>query len=294
MGEKRSRAVVIAIAVAAFVLLCVIISVAVGNLLGEKAENLLDREPFDFSDAEYYSGEKLVKSVDAYAYQWSSDAKGYIASGIVDLSVCLRASDGALTYASDVAALMGNESFSEFKKLSEYVEYVHSLGGRVCGYFYVNSFYQSDEYLRKLYEDYEIALINEAARSGVDDILLVGFAIADTSINAVEQYVSRAAFAAENSALGVLLQENLLSDENYLAARVRSVCDYIALDLRHYDTEVSDMSGEEQENAIFALLERNEYYIEAFEMRLVLSKENSHFYSLFKKLGVKNIQIIGK
>lgn len=297
LSEKRSRTATVAVAIVAFVLLCVVISVVIGILLGDKADEYNDRKTvFELSGEDYYSGDKLVKSVDAYAYQFGADAKSYIGSGIADLSVCLRGSDGSLTYSSSVASLMGAAADESLKALSEHVEYIHGCGGRVCAYFYVTSFGEADEYLRELYMDYEVALINEAARSGVDDIMLVGLGVAESSIGEIEEYVSRAAYASENAALGVILPESVVSaadNGEYLAARVRSVCDYIALDLRSLDVNSADIAEGEETSALEAFLMKNEYYIEAYRMRIVLSKENSSLYDDIKALGVKNIQIIG-
>ncbi len=297
LTERRSRAATIAVAIVAFILLCVVISVVIGILLGDKADEYNDRKtPFEIAGEDHYSGDKLVKSVDAYAYEFGADVKGYIGSGITDLSVCLRSSDGKLSYSSAVASLMGSAPDESKKPLEEYVEYIHNSGGRVCAYFHVSSFNESDKYLRELYKDYEIALVNEAARSGVHDILLVGLAVAQTSVDEIEAYVSRMSYAAEGATLGVLMPESaimLQDDGEYLAARIRSVCDYIALDLRSLDEGAGIVAEGEENSALEELLTKNQYYIEAYRMRIVLSKENSSLYDDVKGLGVKNIQIIG-
>lgn len=294
-GQKNRTVWAFAVAIIAFVLLSVAVSVAVGLALGDKADGIEPKNEYEFPQYEYSSGNKTVRPVDAYAYSFGKDPGAYTAAGITDLSVCLRAFDGVLSYTS----LIGADTIEDDSDtLEHHVEYIHQNGGRVCAYFYVSSFYEKNVHMKDLYASYEIALINEAARSGVDDIMLVGISVDEDNIDSVEAFVARAAAAAENAVLGVLVSPEtvkLTEDNVYLAARVRSVCDFIALDLRSLSSDadkVGDGSEDAEKSELERLLDEMEYYVSSYKMRIVLSKNNSELYDSLKALGVCNIQII--
>jgi len=128
--------------------------------------------------------------------------------------------------------------------------------------------------------------------------MLVGISVDEDNIDSVEAFVARAAAAAENAVLGVLVSPEtvkLTEDNVYLAARVRSVCDFIALDLRSLSSdadEVGDSSEDAEKSELERLLDEMEYYVSSYKMRIVLSKNNSELYDSLKALGVGNIQII--
>jgi hypothetical protein len=128
--------------------------------------------------------------------------------------------------------------------------------------------------------------------------MLVGINVDEESIDFVESFIARAAIAAEDALLGVLVSletVKLLEDGTYLAARVRSVCDFIALDLRalSLDADKTAASLEENEKSeLEVLLDGMEYYVSSYKMRIVLSKNNSELYDALVSLGVNNIQII--
>lgn len=294
-GQKSRTVVAFVVAIVAIALLSVVVSVAVGLALGSKADGVEVKKEYELKQYEYSSGNKTVKPVNAYAYSLGKDPKSYTSVGITDLSVCLRYSDGTLAYTSLIGVDMPED---DSDTLGRHVDYVHQNGGRVCAYFYVNSFDEKNVHMKDLLAAYEIALVNEAARCGVDDIMLVGINVDEESIDFVESFIARAAIAAEDALLGVLVSPEtvkLLEDGTYLAARVRSVCDFIALDLRALspDADKTAASLEENEKSeLEVLLDEMEYYVSSYKMRIVLSKNNSELYDGLVSLGVNNIQII--
>ena len=299
---RHSHTAAIVIAVAVFLLLCFAISVLVGLHLGKQADRYQPAPELELFYEPYASGEKTVKPVDAYAYEWGASAKPYAARGVTDFSVCLRGADGALTYTSEIGGLKGFCEMTEGVLLSEEVPYLHEYDGYVCAYFYVRSLETEDLALRELYKAYEIALVEEAARLGVDDVMLVGLDIRDDNVAEIERYVSDMAKAAGRCVLGVLVTPELVikTDQgSYLAPRIRSVCDYLALDLRGLSADAGAIpeaeSGEDKkESLLFQTLEGVEYYIRSYGMRIVLSKENAALYESAKELGVISLQIIGE
>lgn len=298
---RRSEKTAIIIAIAVFVALCITVSVVIGILLGKRADPYESQKKFEFSRIEYLSGDKTVKSVDAYAYSLGKDAKGYISRGITDLSVCVRGSDGYVGYNSEIASLVAIDEFDADTDLKNNVDYIHGIGGYVCAYFYVNSMNIEDESLRRLYVSYELALINEISKCGVDDILLLGLDINENNIDEAERYIYEVSVEADNTVVGVCLpQEVVIMTEYdvYYAGRIRAVCDYIALDLKNMNVDAADLPADVGEgkpvSELEALIDKMYYYIESYGMRIILSKDNSALYSDVKELGVVNVQIVGQ
>lgn len=296
--SSGSRLGAVIIAVIAFVLLCVAISVVIGIRLGKRADGVSDgnKPQYDLHYEPYASGEKTVDPVDAYAYAWGANANQYVNRGITDFSVMMKDPDGNLTYASEIGGLKDFCSPDERVDLAEELNYLHQRGGKVRGYFYVKSFDTEDKVLRELYQAYEVAQISEMARAGVDDLMLVGIAVSEENVEEVVHYVSEMALASEKMTLGVLVTPELVEklEENvYHAARIRSVCDYLALDLRALPEDADEAPEEEGAlTPLAALLRKMEYSIRSCGMRLVLSKENASLYDSVKDLGAESVQII--
>lgn len=304
LNKQRSRILPLVALIAVFLVLCFVVSVVVGILLGRRAEGVEVRKDFDFPSEPYRSGDKMVSPVDAYAYELGANVSPYIVQGVTDLSVCLRHADGSLAYTSEVGALYGAcPAYGELSLVEE-IDYLRERGGRVCAYFYVTSFETEDETLQRLYQAYEVALVEEMARCGVDNILLICPAVTDDNISELEHCVGLMSEAAGGTAVGVLVTPELLmlSEQNvYYAARLYEACDFLALDLRALDENAdvvdeaeSTSSEEEAKCELEQTLEALEYYIRAYSMRIVLSKENASLYDSVKEYGVSNIQIIGE
>lgn len=291
-GRRSSkRWVAVVLAAVAFIALCFVISVVIGLALGRRADEYQPDPKYDFDYKEYYSGNKKVKIVDAHEYQWGFGTSHYLSQGISDFSVCLRDSDGFITYDSQVDVSFGEVSEGS-RKLSDAVDAVHNVDGYVCGYIYVQSFKIEDSYLRGVYKAYEAALVAEASRGGVDEILLVGIEPTSDNIDEIERFVSDMSRAAGDKPLGVLLSREIFSateNGDYRASRIRSVCDFVALDMRDLP---KDADAGAEESVLFKTLGEMEYYIKSYSMRVVLSTENSSLYDSFLRFGAENVQII--
>ena len=298
---KKSKAPIV-ISVVAFLLLSVVVSVAVGLSLSRRAENAGEPpKKYDFERVDYQSGDKIVRAVDAYNFPKGASAPDYVAQGIYDLSVCVRHSDGRLDFNFESAELYSADTQGE-GNFASLCDSAHSAGAGVCAYMFITSFEIEDEYLRGIAKAYELALISELAASGADDVLLLGLSVTDENIGEVEDFVARASLAAGKAPLGVTVGENLLesaSNGDYLAARVRSVCDYLALDLCHLVLSDGENAGESEEGEplpglLESTIEKYQYYIKGYPMRLLFSVESSKLYIPNRALGVEDLQIVGK
>lgn len=302
-SQYRKSYAPIILSVIAFLLLSVIISVAIGISLGKRAEESGESaKRFDFGEVEYTSGSKTVTGVEAYNFSKGSDAASYVAQDIQDLSVCIRHKNGDIDYHFDIAEQYGIDNMDGTYPFASLCRVAHDAGGRICAYLYIGAFGVADQYEREVRKAYEIALIREAAESGADDILLLGLEVNADNISEIESFVARASVAAGTTPLGVSVTVDTvaLNDaEVYYAARLRSACDYLALDLTHLKLPDGNSPGVDAEgNKLPSLLETtladHEYYIRSYPMRVLLSREHSRLYIPTLALGVTNLQIVAE
>ena len=300
-AAHRSRAGLWVFLVIVFIMLSVIISVAVGLALGKRADAIAPQKYYELNIPEYDLNGKKVTGVEAYHFPIGAKPADYVYQEIYDLSVAVRHEDGSLAYHLDAGDKfpmdeMGEHSFREL------CSDANDAGARVCAYFYVTSFDVEDKLERAIVKAYEIALIAEIAESGADDIMLLGLNINEENISEIEEFVYEAATASKKAPLGVAISRETVKktdSEIYLAARVRAVCDYLALDLT--DLKVSDgesigndPDGKPLESRLSEILGEFEYYIKSYSMRVIFSQAEYKIYVPAQALGVKNMQIIGK
>lgn len=297
---KKSVAPII-ISVIAFLVLSLVVSVVIGILLGRRTDGVGSETKFDFERVDYDSNGKTVRAVEAYNFPKGASPYDYVRQEISDLSVCVSHKDGSLAYAFDVAEKTpvrenGEGSFKSLCASSK------DAGARVCAYLYVTSFKCEDSYEREIVKAFEIALIKEIAQSGANDILLLGIEVDESNISEVENFVAKAALAAGKIQIGVAVSEEILAlteNEVYLAARIRSCCDYLALDLTSLTVEDGESqgkndAGEDLPSKLEETLEKNKYYIKSYPMRLLFSQEEFKIYAPALALGVEDLQIVGE
>ena len=292
-GRRGGRVWLIILAIVAFLLLSVTVSVAVGLALGERAQEYEDSlPPLDISVNDHYSGNKTVKRVDAQNFDLGYDASYYVSIGMEELSICLRDRDGFITYHSSVDVSFGNGGGMGSRDLSLEVGKIKEVGGYVCAYIYSSALSESDPYLREIKKSYELALVHEAAVSGVNDILLVGIEITEANIAEAEDFISRAASSAGKTNLGVLIDAEVFEKNEGLAKRVDAVCDYIAIDLRQIPSNANVAADGEETSPLYKTLDKLKYFVKVYRARIVFGEENSNLCGSARKWGVTNLQII--
>jgi hypothetical protein len=283
-----------------FVLLSLVASVAIGIALGNKADEINNRPQYQFDRIEYQSGQKTVRSVEAYFFPKGTSAADYASQEISDFSFEIRAKDGTLNYAFSVGEEFGLDAMDSAVALADVVKDIHNEDGYACGYFYVTSFECADATLREVYKSYEIALIEEASRCGVDDLLLLGLDVNASNIDEVEQFVARVSVAAKTSAVGVMLTEQALTlteNEVYFAARLKNACDYLALDLTHVayqDSLPKDENGQTVKSQLESAVDKLQYYIDTYKIRVVFGRGRSNLYREALEIGIVDMQVIDK
>ena len=287
-GGRAKKVVAVIVAVIAFLVISAAISVGAGLALGRYADEYRENAQSDEKVLvkDYYSGDKKVRALNAHEYSWGLGTGYYMSIGITDFSVCLRDEEGYITYHSEVAAsVTGSNDNMGSRDPAEAVAAIKNDGGSVCVYFYSTAFNEPDEYKRSVLKAYEIAIINEASRAGVDDILIIGLQPTAENIDEMEKFVSDMAKAAGKSTLGVLAEAEdvKLTDSGvYLVPRLRAVCDFVALDARGIRTR----------SGLGEFIAEMEYYISSGDMRLVFSTENSSLAKSAIDFGANSVQVV--
>ena len=297
---KRSAAPIV-ISVIAFLILSFVISIAIGVALGKRAENDDGGKRIDLSIEEYESNGKKVSPVEAYHFPTASSPYDYVRQEIYDLSVCVSNKEGKLNYYLEAAEKMPLRENGE-KSFAVLCADAQDAGARVCAYVYVTAFEIEDKYEREVVKAFEIALVEEIAKAGASDILLLGIDVSEENIKEVEDFVAKAANSSQNVQLGVAVTEETLrltENEIYIAARVRSACDYLALDLTHLrvaDGESAgiDSNGDRKPSLLEQTLENNKYYVKSYPMRILFSQSEFRIYQYALELGVENMQIVAE
>lgn len=300
--RRAGKALPIVISVLSFLVLSVVISVAVGLALSNRADEFDQKKKFDFEKVEYVSGNKTVKSVEAYHFTKGASPADYVSQKIWDLSVMARDLDGDLQFAFDTASTFPIDTVESDRSFKDLCSDADKEGARVCAYMYVTSLSIEDKYARDTAMAYEIALISEMAASGADDILLLGIEVNENNISDVCEFVSRASLAADKTPLGVALSPEvyyLTEKEIYLAGMVRRSCDYLAVDLTYMTLEDGKSAGESEDGEeLPSLLEetvgRLKFYISEYPARLLFSRDNHRLYLDAVELGVVDYQIVDK
>ncbi len=190
----------------------------------------------------------------------------------------LTTPDGGLSYASPVGTAAGLSVPEDAPILADDISRIARRGFRVIGIFTVTAFSESDLALQTYRRGLELALLQECAAAGLDDILIFGLPAGDEASDGLtraflEDLDACLATLPEPPAVGVALSLPTFAGEtdedgtvqyagNPSPLRILSFCDYLALDLR-------DVTADE----LKTLLPELQYAYVRHSLRLLTSRE---------------------
>lgn len=268
------------------------VAVGVGAYLRRRAESYAPKEEYEFEDNAPPASEG-ARAVRAPAFTYGDYLYGFIQKGYTDLSLSLGRAE-SITFDSSVAQSMVGVTCGDIK-LEEYSSLIHKYEGRACGYFVSSAFDCEDENLRRLKKAYEIAILSEAAKSGIDDIMILGITVTEENSDEVAGYLSELEAAAGDCSIGIAINTGTLlltENEIYIAARLKSACDFVALDLRSLDFSDAGESDGVAPTNLAQYLDEIKYYLSSYSLRLVFSKSNEKFFDEAIDLGFSNVQVV--
>ncbi len=267
------------------------IAVGLGAYLRHKAESYAPREEYEFEDNVPPASDGAW-AVCAPSFTYGDYLYGFFQRGYTELSLSLGTAENP-TFASNVAQSMAGVACGDIK-LEEYSSLIHKYEGKACGYFLSSAFECEDENLRRVRKAYEIALLSEAAKGGIDDILILGINLTEENSGEVAKYLSELNAAAGDCSVGIAINTGTLlltENEIYIAARLRSACDFVALDLRYLDFSDADGSGSGTPENLAQYLDNVKYYLSSYALRLVFSDANEKLFDEAMELGFSNLQV---
>lgn len=293
IGQRRKRIWITLLIIIVAVVLIFAAAVGLGAYLRYKAESYEPKQKYDF-EGNTPPASDGAKAVYAPIYNYEDTVYSYVSKGYTELSVMLGSAD-CLSYTSDVAAMVTGVDTAQ-NKLENYTSAMHRYDVSACGYFYSSAFEYEDESMRLLRKSYEIALLAEAAKKGINDILIMGINVTEQNCAEVADYLKDVNAAAKSCSVGIAITVgNLLQTEDgiYIAGAMKAAADFVAVDLGALDfSDISQDTDEKTPRNLAEYLNAIKYYLSSYSLRLVFSEKNQGFCKEAYDLGFKNTQAV--
>lgn len=276
-------------------LFAVILALVIGNALGDEAERLNGYGDGAAPEIYEYDGEN-VAPVNAPMLELRGATNDSFAAAVDALtgkteavSLVLRES-GAPNYRSEIAkAVTGTAGGSA--ELEECVSRLVAKGIYVSGCFYVAFDSAASKSARDAAVEYEAALICEAARAGVDEILLMGIPTDSEGIATLSELCKRVREKEPELILGAAVSYTGFKDGN-AAALLESLTRFA--DFCAIDTVGALASGTNAAAFAQSVL----YYFERYPLRLLIedlgAADREAQTKALAALGIYNVQSVSK
>ena len=299
---RKKRIKLIAVCSVCAVVVIALLFLIIGNLLGDKVEENVESRKSANETVTKEDSHSTPKSVIAFpvplsdaSSSLSSRLKKAAADGYSEICFELDSADGALLYSSDVAQRLGKQSSgSGLWKLNDATELTAENGLYSIGVTHVSDFSGDDDLIRSAALGYHSALISEALRSGVDEVLIFAGDIPP------DRYAELARLALEvkrlcpDGIIGISLPVSAFADaqNSTVIDELWNAFDYFAADLTHCTG--GEVGAAEQ---ISGELGQMLYYLLRYNARVLLpytqnADELSLMIAAVNDSGSENIQIM--
>lgn len=273
----------------------IVIAVIIGNLL----KLWLDDETYQkltsvtTETTEQERAPSAVRDVHAYPFELGKDPEEVI--NRLALSVSINDPQGDLQYTSPVALYQGRVCENE-AQLGESIGILRARGAYVSGVFYSQALSQASTDLRYAAAAEEGALMREFLQMGGNEIVLCGLPFSAAGSEAIVNYLTTIKSALGDAPLGVAVPLSVAQDANggLMLEKLLTVCDFCALDMTDaiiVDETLNDIGiCSEADEA----LKHIQFYLDQYDMRLLLSEEQTLFVSATEMRMIESYQIISK
>ncbi|MBE6548013.1 MAG: hypothetical protein E7667_03940 [Ruminococcaceae bacterium] len=295
VNSKRKKVLPIVLIAVGAVAVLFAVAVGIGAYLRGKADRYEPHKQYKFEDNSPPQNQG-GGSVCAPLHKYGNSIYALVSKGYDAISVSLGTSS-SVDFSTDITQSVSGAVCGE-TDLEKYAQDIHDNDAIACGYFYSEAFSISDENDRRIRKAYEISLLCDAAQKGIDDILILGINVDENNCDEVARYLSEIASAADG-AVGIAVNAGvfLLSEnEVYVAGKLKSACDFIAMDLTGLDfSDVADQKEDfDEREELGNYLETLSYYISQYYARLIFSDANSKYFDMVIEFGLPNTQVVGK
>ncbi len=268
---RKNRIKFVAVTVGCSLLAVALILLIVGNLLGGKVEqNEESRKKKQSSDLAVPHAQ--IQSINACPVPLSAEGSGLstrisnaVKGGYSAACFDLDTSEGVMLYASDVAQSQGKQSAhdaSELRTLKNAMSLFADSKLYTVGVTHASGLLGDDDLARSVAVGYHSALVAEALRGGVDDVLIyVGEIPAERYTELVRLSEQVRALCPDMGAVGISLPPSFFTSDGaeQLFEELWSAFDYIAVDLTAPDegTSLADHVSSGIGNMLYYLLRYN-------------------------------------
>ena len=274
----------------------VLVTLIVGNFLklwlDDETYNKLTQKPIEEEPAEERSP-LVAKRINAYPFALGEDVNGVI--GMPAVSVPLNTPDGTMLYTSDVTAYLGvpcTEQVSLYDTVGELSAFVNYISG----VYYPQAFANESTDLFYASAAREAALVREALRTGVSELLLCEIPLTVENLDRVALYLDTLRAAANDTAIGVAVPLSVARSEGgwEILGVLEQHCDFLVLDVTSEDvTDTEEIEGGTSPAAVALLTDCN-YYLTQYNMRLLLSSTQTNLLSTLEMQMHQNYQVVGE
>ena len=254
---RRRRIKAISIAAICILVALMIAFLVVGSILSNRSDGRTD----DRGNAPNTSGniQKSEITVNSYFVPLAQDGSTLgerlstaTSKGYTDVCFELDNENGYLYYQSETAAALGKQksAAADLRTLSGIISLTSSRELYCTGITYVSELRSNNDLVRSAAIGYHAALIAEALRAGVDDVLVIPGELDDERYDEFIKLANEVHRLAEGKNIGIALPASVFTSENstdiiYMLSRE---FDFLAVEI----DENTDMSG-----LIFYLLSYN-------------------------------------
>ena len=282
----------------AIVAICLAAAILITILIGNLLYHWLDDETYN---AFLGKGEATeppeqifhanARHVNAYPFALGQDIDEIL--GTPAVSVAINRADGTLCYSSAVAAYQGRPATPDLP-LAETMGELCSYIPHVSGVFIPSAFSHTDPDLFYAAALEDAALLREFTGIGANELLLRGLPLTLENLDRITLYLRAIKLAAPKIPLGVSVPlEVAKSPDGWeVLSTLLTVADFCALDLsRELIVDEETVEGDLSPAAL-TLLADVDYWLTAYDMRILLSANQTALLSTLEVKMHPNYQVL--
>lgn len=220
--RRKIRTVIITLSIALAVL--IVSFFIIGFLLNKQSEKRNSKEDSMQTTEINTLAQKLpLAAVQAYpvlletadSSTFASRLEGLQASGITCASVPLNTADGALLYRSPVAIGLGLQvAQAQSVSIANAVAHAEDIPVSLSGVYYVTAFTEEDDLLRSVRLSHDAAILAEALRDGIDNVLLIVPAMTEANVAEILRLLDQVRVLCAHAVLGVTVPTSVAYSES--------------------------------------------------------------------------------
>lgn len=226
---------------------------------------------------------------------FSTRLSALTAAGAKAVSLPLNTSENVLLYRSPIAEKLGLVGASDRTvTLEQAMKTAKASGVYVSGVYTLTAFDEEDDLVRSVALSHAAAILTEAFRAGVDDVLLLVPDWQGEGVGELTRFAEGIRALQPDAVLGVALNETLLGGESAsaLLEELRGALNYLAMDATH-------LEGNDPVAGVDGLIHDPSYHYDLlyYEMRLLLpdgadETERAALIAKTEESGIRNWQML--